>query len=367
MIRRAGGPVTVTPRGLAGTFATLQGPFPGRYRRAVDPHLDAADRLRHRATVQHARQPQGVPPERVRSIPQLLWPDWYARLLPSAGLRGDRARATFANALLLPGLTGRQVHPTISALNAHRGRIALSTVLRGYPTDTQTNVLRLLTRLSDHVDKRPGPIDYQRRRETFPDREVLTWSQWRSLSVEADTHPGNGPDTPGPRGTPRLVHARRYLHTLITGGDLTNPGHPLAWTSPADRSRYHRFTSTMAPQLRRLLRSHARDLLAAAGIDEPLTWTPPAELADGITLPGVAQPPWTRTPSWRAAEPANPSPRPRPGSGSTSTTYGWPSSSSTCPPTYLSARSLPHGCTPSSVPGRCARRSSSNGSTSPLG
>lgn len=54
------------PRGIAGpTFTNLPGRFGGRYRRAVDGHLDTIDRLGHRSTTAGARPPAGVPAPRV--------------------------------------------------------------------------------------------------------------------------------------------------------------------------------------------------------------------------------------------------------------------------------------------------------------
>jgi len=283
----AGGPVTVAPRGLAGpTFTNMAGPFPNRYRRAVDPRLNVIDRLRYRSTTPGARPPAGVPAARVRGIPELLWPDWYARLRPVADLRGDRARATYSNALLVPGLIDRQLKPSLATLNRHRGCCALSTVLRAYPAETQTAVLQVLTRLADHLDVSPGPIDYQRRRDAVAGLPLLYWEQWRSMAVGADTHPGDGPGVTRTR-RPRLVHARRYLQVLLCGADLTNPRHELAWDSCADRGRYHAFAGAVTPRLRAALHGHAQGLLTQHGIDEPLTWSPPRGLADGLELPGI--------------------------------------------------------------------------------
>jgi len=99
--------------------------------------------------------------------------------------------------------------------------------------------------------------------------------------------PGDGPDATRTTRSPRLVHARRYLQVLLCGADLTNPRHELAWDSCADRGRYHAFADAVTPRLRAALRRHAQGLLTRHGIDEPLTWSPPRGLADGLDLPGI--------------------------------------------------------------------------------
>ena len=277
LIRTAGPPYTVTPGGLSPRrLDDLTGPFPSRYRQAIDRYLDAPDRLRHRTTGPGTRRPNGVPPARVRSIPELLWPDWYARLLPQAGVLGDHARAAYASALLLPGLPARRLNSALAALNDHRRPAVLCAVLRAYPAEEQSTVLTLLTRLADYLDSNPPVIDYQRRRDMLDGHPLIGWKQWRTLAITTNTHPGR---EDGVTRTPpsRLIRVRRYLHVLLCGTDLTNPRHQLAWTSSADRSRYHAFVDAMTPTVRAGLHRYAHDLLTDLGIDEPVTWSPPAE------------------------------------------------------------------------------------------
>ena len=282
LISAAADPVTVTPRGLTGPrFADLPGPFGGRYRRAVDSHLDATDRLRHRSTTPAARAPAGVPAGRVRSIPELLWPDWYARLRPVADLRGDRARATYSNALLVPGLTDRQLRPSLATLNSHRSPNALSTVLRAYPADTQTTVLQMLTRLVTTWTP-PGPDRLPASPRDVRGPCAARWPQWQAVAVDADTHPrrraGGGTNDPSPPGPCPPVPAGPAVRDRPDQAPAPRP----AYDTPADRARYHAFADAITPRLRAGLRRHAQELLTQPGIAEPLTWSPPAGVADGL-------------------------------------------------------------------------------------
>ena len=97
------------------------------------------------------------------------------------------------------------------------------------------------------------------------------------MCYQASAHPGEDR---------RLHHARRYLYELLTGADLDDPRHELAFRSPGDRSRYHEFAATLTAPLRAVLRAHASRYLAGLGVDEPLTWQRPAECCAGLALPG---------------------------------------------------------------------------------
>lgn len=111
-----------------------------------------------------------------------------------------------------------------------------------------------------------------------------------------ESHGSNGGTWPAPR-TPTLGTATRAAGscslsatctTCSPAATSTTPRHPLAFRNAADRTRYLDFTTAMTKALREALHQHAADLLAELGIDERLTWSPPAHLADSLRLPGVA-------------------------------------------------------------------------------
>ena len=88
-------------------------------------------------------------------------------------------------------------------------------------------------------------------------------------------------------GEARRHHdAQRYLFQLLTGADLHDPRHALAFTSNNDYSHYHAFADTLPTRLRDALHVHAAGLLHDLGIGEPLTWAPPPDCCAGVDLPG---------------------------------------------------------------------------------
>jgi hypothetical protein len=275
----------IPPPGMSTAhWQALSTRFRNRYLRAADPDLVATERLRLRTVTPAAREPDGKVTDRDRQIPQLFWPDWSARMLPVTGFHPELFRAAFSISLLIPGHPNRDL-PALTAQFNPRVRRANITMLfaeladqLGQPGPGQ--VLTLLCRLADHLDQVGAPIDYQRRREQIP-AEPITWDRWRDLACSVGAHPGD--HTP----TGRHLLVQRHLHQLITGADLADPRHPLAFRNAGDRNRYITFTTALTKPLRQVLHEHAAALLAELGIDEPLLWSPPASLADGLELPGI--------------------------------------------------------------------------------
>ncbi|WP_134662651.1 MULTISPECIES: TniQ family protein [unclassified Amycolatopsis] len=257
-----------------------------RYLRAVDADLIASDRLRTKSPTSLAAHPGADPATRARLIPQQLWPDWSGRLLPPAGHHAGLFRACIATLLLVPGARTRSMKTVAAALNPRITGTHMTTALQdlspvgGEPV--LDHVLILLCRIADHLDRDGAPIDYQRRRDLVP-ADPIDWPTWRDLAYSARAHPGDL--RPGRRS--RLLHAQRHLHHLLTGSDLDNPAQPLHFQNSSDRAQFTRFTTTLTPQLRRALHQHAETVLNDLGIDEPPTWSPPGDLAAGLTLPGI--------------------------------------------------------------------------------
>ena len=285
VVASTGKKVRTLPPGMAASnWKAMESRFPNRFLQAVDQYFAPIDRLRMKTVTPQAERPRERGAPRARMIPQLLWPDWAARLLPAAGRQPEHFRATISICLLLPGSQERRFTVLAAQLN-HRIGTTRATAhleplasLRG-PALTQT--LTLLCRLADYLDHDGSAIDYQRRRESIPPW-TLDWQQWKDLAFRTGIYPGDHPQQS------RHLHAQRHLHHLLSGADLADRTHQLAFTSPADRNRYIDFTVTMGQGLRQALRQHALSVLTQLNIDEPLTWSPPPELADGLDcLPGV--------------------------------------------------------------------------------
>ena len=274
-----------TPQGMDfHQWRRLSAPAHRRFLRAADPGMHTLDRLRLRSATPRAGYPfadSTLSTDRLRKIPQVLWPGWTVRLMPQAGTDEDYFRAMTSALLLMPGepqCTPREVtdrlHPYLSDTMA----LVLRRITRTHP-----DVLLALCRLTDHLDDHGSAIDYQRRRDLVPD-EPISYDAWKQLCFATGTQPGEALHQSAQ--TPRFVQAQRYLHQLLTGSDLADPAHPLAWQSVADRSRYLAFLPTLILDQRHALHAHARDLLNRLSIAEPLTWEPPEQCASALELPG---------------------------------------------------------------------------------
>ena len=274
------GPRQARPAGLpAPRWRQLSQPARGRFLRALDPDLGPADRIRYRTGTPQAAIPAGPPgllAARARAIPQLLWPDWAIRLMPARGFAPGPFRSTIAACLLLPGHPGRATRTAITALHAHRSALAVGAMLRVLAGGGHDTVLTAISCLAGYLDSYGSPIDYQRRRDLIP-ADTITAGQWRDLCYGAAAHPGEAH---------RHRDAQRYLFHLLTGADLHDPRHALAFTYASDYSHYHAFAGTLSTGLRDALHGHASGLLHDLGIGEPLTWAPPPGCCAGLTLPG---------------------------------------------------------------------------------
>ncbi|MFF2378655.1 TniQ family protein [Streptomyces xiamenensis] len=256
-----------------------------RFLRAADPEMRPMERLRLRSTTSRASYPSTDSAQstttRLQHLPQLLWPSWTVRLIPHEGTEENFFRAMASALLLLPGEPERTPRETTDRLHPYlpdtMGHV-LRRSIRKHP-----HVLTALSRLADHLDNQGSPIDYQRRRALIPAKPI-SFDAWKQLCFDTGTQPGESPQSTSP--TPRFVQAQRHLHQLLTGSDLADPAHPLAWQSPGDRSRYLAFLPTLNLDQHAALRDHAHNLLGELGIHEPLTWEPPETLAAGLSLPG---------------------------------------------------------------------------------
>jgi hypothetical protein len=253
----------VRPPGLpTPQWRQLSDPVQGRLLRALDPDLAHIDRIRYRSA-------------RAGAIPQLLWPEWTIRLLPAAGFRVDRFRAVISACLLLPGNPTRKLRHVTAHLHPHlRGQI--SQTLNALADAGHQSVFTAICHLADYLDKHPSPIDYHHRRATIT-AATISQHDWQQLSNQAGAHPGQ---------QVRLRNARRYLYQLLTGADLADPSHTLAIRSRGDQHAYTVFTTTLTTPLRAALADYATGLLHQFGIDEPLTWQPPADCTGHLDPPG---------------------------------------------------------------------------------
>jgi hypothetical protein len=271
------------PAGMPKPYWTqMSQPVQARFLNVMDREFITGCRIRFRTCTPLARLADTTPAaqsRRAARIPQLLWPDWTIRLMPTQNLLSDHFRNAISICLLLPGHPHHKITQIAeeTGLEPHR-RFNVAVTLRELASSPGNEaVLAAICLLADYLDTHTISIDYKRRRLLIPDTPI-TLQQWRQLCFQAGTHPGEAR---------RHLEAGRYLYQLLTGADLTDPRHALAFTAHGDRSKQATFSLTLPTQLRTALHTHAAGLLHSLGIDEPVTWHPPARICAHLDLPGT--------------------------------------------------------------------------------
>ncbi|GAA4617268.1 TniQ family protein [Actinoallomurus liliacearum] len=256
----------------------------------LDRQATLHTRLRYATATPRPRWPD-LPTEaitrRATMIPAMLWPSWTMRLLPppsEAGpCRDDPRTGSFssfrrgcASFLLLPGAPPQMNYERAAPLlgnhshDADRGAVEH----RIYHDRDLTPLASILTQLAFALDEHGSPIDYARRRALFTDATLtLDLDAYTRLRLQHGWSSGYAP---------RVAALRWYLRLLLTGEHRAPPDARKPFGHRCTEFRYH------APRpLREFLRQQARANLDRHGIDEPLTWEPPAHWANCPSWPGT--------------------------------------------------------------------------------
>ena len=216
---------------------------------------------------------------RASQIPALLWPAWTIRLAPPR--HSHQAPQILASALsqalitLSAGLDisqaaahlGSMTPPPETALLLHR----LEHHLR-WPA-----VITALTRLSEHLDAHPPPINYTRRRHVDY-RRLLPGQQWTAICHAAHVPSGE---------LSRAATARRWLFERLSGSPADHAPAPFTIDTPKDRDHLAAFATVLTPALLAAMHDYGHAFLRQNHItSEPVTWHPPTTLLTGLDLPG---------------------------------------------------------------------------------
>lgn len=238
----------------------------------INPVIRARYRLRTALPCPPSLPPTATHDRIWRAVPTLLWPEWAARLT-TATLDWPTARLVYPQLLLVIGASP-QTPPDLH--NRLRSPMTTAQTLTAIAKLQRTahghTVIAALLRLYDHLTALQRPaIDYQRRRELdFTD--LLPIHLWRNQLQ--------------PFGItllePAAIAARGWLIEQIAG--VPAPG---CTSTTSQRSTWidHHLTHR-TPELTHALEAIAVEFLRRQGIDdEPLRWTPPTALLDGLDLP----------------------------------------------------------------------------------
>lgn len=244
---------------------------------ALGPLLNPSDQLRYRIGAPIPTHP--APSDEhstilAKRLPPMLWPAWSLRFSISK-CHQRQLRPALAVALLL-------VHGRLGLDDAARivdcpiSGQAISRVLQLLEDHEHwPNIRAGLIRMADYLATEHVPIDYQLRRrlnysQLLPD---TTWAQ-----ICRDT------GTPGAR-TARAKIARSYLFEQLSG--LPSAAAPWGVDDSAFRTKVANFPQHLTPALATALNEYAQEFLSGLDIiDEPPVWYPPANVLDGLLLPG---------------------------------------------------------------------------------
>ena len=248
---------------------------------SIAPALRPTLQLRYRTATHFPRRPEtdlSSARERAGKVPTIFWPPWTARL----GTLDGYPPATLASALSVLLLTTGQevmVKNAIEMLGSPIDPLTVSRVTRRLVRQQSWNDLSLaLTRLSDHLDGQPVIIDYDRRR-ALNYEHLLPGRRWQEILVQSAA----------PAGLTRLIGvARSGLFRRISGIQHALPPPRTPSRAAQQRSRQAQFRRLASPETLAALEREAEHFLAGQGItDEPVAWSPPLHLLDGLRITGA--------------------------------------------------------------------------------
>jgi hypothetical protein len=267
----------------------------GRVLKYLDGQGDLHSRVRYATAAARPRWPVRSAEqirERAARIPAMLWPGWTMRLLPLPGgpgadtdPRAGRFRRGCAGFILLTGgpseLNFERVDLLLrtgppGAAGHRRGwAYALRDAVerRIYEHADLTPLAATLAELAYALDEHGGPIDYARRRALFTQDAVrLDPTAFKRLCVQLSWSATR----------PRESMLTWYLRMLLTGEYS-----PIAATAAHPPRTYTQLRFDASRPVRAFVSREGARLLAAHGIDEPVTWEPDASWAAGVEWPGV--------------------------------------------------------------------------------
>lgn len=235
--------------------------------RAHDRDLSTAQRVVWGATLTKAvrdEYPELEKPTPVewlaQNVPRNLWPCWTARFDDDSGTT-ERALARALRFVMLH--TDSWEHADLSRGPRHLGKARDRGILPALGNGhALTQRLAGLGQLRLAMEASPSPIDYYARTR-FPLQRLLTPAAWNAVANRADVPAG---------GRLGLACARWYLSNRTTG--VREPGRGAPASTAAGES-YSTFRLSMTGELQRELDTHAREVLASAGLKGPVTWSPP--------------------------------------------------------------------------------------------
>lgn len=261
--------ITMTGRLGGDTSAALR----GSYLECLAPKLGAAEQLQYRiGTTLPTKPATNLDLVRIMAtrIPTMLWSQWSLRLAEQ-NLYQRFLRSVLSVGLLLIGHDIR-VEEAIASLGCPQARASFHAGMRNLSKSPDwPDVRSALYRLSDYLRVHGSPINYHRRRQLKFDG-LLTEPTWRRICRETTTRPEG------------ITAVRTFLIERLTGTSQFRT--PLPKHLEAQHSATYRIPLRLTPELNAALIRHAEHFLAQHQIrNEPVQWSPPISLLEGLHLP----------------------------------------------------------------------------------
>jgi hypothetical protein len=234
---------------------------------ALDPHIQAHDRLVYATASRRPRRPDATDQQirrRAASLPTMLWPTWAIRLIPANITAHNTVTATrtgLAVLTLIPGtrLTTRQA---IDLLDAGTSSPSANNTMRYLTDEQRTATIAILTDLAQALDTAPSPIDYTRRRALFARCAVDRGAYTRLATA-------HGWPPPSPL---QLRILDDHLAVQLIGA---HPGHHTAAARWSTADAWNPLAVALPLPARDFVHDQAEQLLRCHHIDEPVAWQPP--------------------------------------------------------------------------------------------
>nr|WP_280475656.1 TniQ family protein [Nocardia asiatica] len=245
---------------------------------ALAPYIQPSDLLRY--WISRSGVPQYPNPEQgtaipAHRVPTKLWMDWALRFThPPCGF--PQLRRALSAVLMVIG-TRRTLGDASLIVGGKTRSAGVSRCLRILrDTPHWHDVCDALIRLADYLTDNGIPIDYQRRRR-LDYTTLLPAAEWNEICRATAIPPGSEQH--------KLGLMRVLLFERISGSPAERSPHfrDNYWL----QSEYSALPRELTPALATELDHAARRFRDLNGLEhEPVSWSPPLELLEGLQLPG---------------------------------------------------------------------------------
>lgn len=248
-------------------------PSPGlekKVLKAIDEDIGPHSALRYRTAGPSPSSPprdQTQVLARQRSVPQRFWPAWTLSLHMDSSVQPKTLQTALSIGTLLPGSNRSDLKLQHEALGLRLNTHSFTYVFQSLSGPVRRAVMETLLVLAAYLDQHPAPIDYQRRRQLALN-QLLPVTTWDDILADHGFS-GTSPEVA------RMYVAYRLTGSILERGEQRGNGYFLI----------QNFITATPTDVLELLDEYAESFLRLNSITETLSWEPPLNLLDGISMP----------------------------------------------------------------------------------